>query len=155
MRLCAGTVGWILQNEGNWGFGNGGAGVCWRTVEDGWWFFAIACVEICWRWIHWQRGVGCVGSQGSYLTVREPPWEQNGLLPIVNINSRGWGEHLNSPPSWLAAWLFAKLVCPVYLVDRCSSISRHGGAVKSILYSYWKGEYVQGQSWTVVQIPHC
>ena len=34
---------------------------------------------------HWQRGVGCVGSQSRYLTAREPPWEQNELPPIVNI----------------------------------------------------------------------
>ena len=34
---------------------------------------------------HWQRGVGCVGSQSRYLTVREPPWELNGLPPIANI----------------------------------------------------------------------
>ena len=27
--------------------------------------------------------VGCVDSQGGSLMVREPPWEQNGLPPIV------------------------------------------------------------------------
>ena len=33
----------------------------------------------------WQRGVGCDGGQGSYLTARKLSWEQNGLPPIVNI----------------------------------------------------------------------
>ena len=40
---------------------------------------------ISWRWVHWQKRVRCVGSQDKYLTAREPPWEQNGLPPIVNI----------------------------------------------------------------------
>ena len=37
------------------------------------------------RWVHWQRGVRLVGSQGRYLTTRVPPWEQKGLPPIVDI----------------------------------------------------------------------
>ena len=62
MRLCAGGCQLTIAEWGNWGCGNSGAGVCWRTVEDGCgWFFAPACVEICWRWVHWQRGVRCVG----------------------------------------------------------------------------------------------
>ena len=36
-------------------------------------------------WVHWQRGIRCLGSQGSYLTARKPPWEQNGPLPIANV----------------------------------------------------------------------
>ena len=69
-----------LAGERNWGCANGGAGVSWQTVRHRWWFFATACVEIFWRWVHWQRGVRCVGSQG-----REAPWEQNRLPPLVNI----------------------------------------------------------------------
>ena len=79
-RLCASDVSWLLHNKGNWGCGNGGGGVCWRTV-DGWWFFLTACVEICWRWIHWQRRVGCVGSQGSCLMARELYGSRMGYLP--------------------------------------------------------------------------
>ena len=30
-------------------------------------------MEICWRWAHWQSGVGCLGSLGSYLMARKPP----------------------------------------------------------------------------------
>ena len=84
-RLCAGDVSWLLQNDGKLGCGNSGTGACWRTVEDGWWIFSIAYVDTCWRLVHWQTGIGCVGSQGSYLTARKPSWEQNGLPPIVNI----------------------------------------------------------------------
>ena len=122
--LCVKDVNCLFQNEGYWGCGNGIAGVCWRTVEDGWWFFANACVEICWRWVHWQRGVRCVGSQGRHLTAREPPWEQNGIPPIVNIiewsrlNLGAWREHLISQLSWVAAWLFVKRDCSVHLVVR-------------------------------------
>ena len=43
----------------------------------------LVYVEICWRWVHWQRGVGCLGIQSRYLTAREPPWERNGLPPIL------------------------------------------------------------------------
>ena len=25
--------------------------------------------------VHWQREVGCLGNQGSYLTARKPPWD--------------------------------------------------------------------------------
>ena len=28
-------------------------------------FLLLCGVEIYWRWVHWQRGVGYVGSQGS------------------------------------------------------------------------------------------
>ena len=41
-----------------------------------------ACVEICRGWAHWESGVRCVSSEGGNLMA---PWEQNGLLPIVNI----------------------------------------------------------------------
>ena len=74
-RLCDGDVSWLLQNGGGWGYMNIGTGVCWQTVEDGWWISSTACVEICWRWVHWQRGVRCLGSQGSYLIARKPPWD--------------------------------------------------------------------------------
>ena len=32
-------------------------------------------MEICWRWAHWLRKVGCLGSLGSYLIARKPPWD--------------------------------------------------------------------------------
>ena len=44
-----------------------------------------AGVEICWVWGHWESEIGCVGSWGMNLMAREPSWEQNGLLPMVNI----------------------------------------------------------------------
>ena len=67
------------------GVGNSEIGVCWQTVEDKWSISSTACVEICWRWVHWQRGVGCLSSQDSYLMATKPPWEQNGQPPKVNI----------------------------------------------------------------------
>lgn len=36
-------------------------------------------------WTHWENRAGCVGSYGRNMTAREPPWQQNGLPPIVNI----------------------------------------------------------------------
>ena len=74
-RLCAGDVSWLLQNEGNWGCENGGAGVSWWTVEHGWWFFASAYVEICWRWVHWQRKCGLLGKVlDGQRTSMEAEW---------------------------------------------------------------------------------
>ena len=34
-RLRVASISCLLQNKGNWGCGNGVAGVCWWTVEDG------------------------------------------------------------------------------------------------------------------------
>ena len=82
MRLRAIDVSWLLQNEGNCGCGNGGAGVCRQIVQDWWRLFASG---IALRQVHWQKGLRCVGIRGSYLTARNPPWEQNGSPPIVNI----------------------------------------------------------------------
>ena len=77
---------WLLQIERNWGCGNSGTSAlsdCWGWVVN--LFYCLCGVEKCWRWVHWQRGVGCLGSHGSYLMARKPPWEQNGQPPIVNI----------------------------------------------------------------------
>ena len=52
----------------------------------GWAVILCYCLGgICWGWAHWQKEVGCVGSQDRKLTAREPLWKQNGLPPIVNI----------------------------------------------------------------------
>ena len=37
------------------------------------------------EWLRRERGIQCVGSWSRNLTVREPPWKQNGLPPMVNI----------------------------------------------------------------------
>ena len=37
-----------------------------------------------------------------------------------------------------------------YPVDEFGGISVRGGAEKNVLYRDWEGEYVQGQSWTMV-----
>ena len=60
-KVCLGCISWLFKNKVNWWCGNGKATVCWLPLVNGWSFFAIACVEIGWRWVHWQRGVGCVG----------------------------------------------------------------------------------------------
>ena len=108
MRLCDGDASWLLQNRGGWGCGNSETGVCWRTVEDGWWISSTACVEICWSWDHWQRGVGCLGSQGSHLTARKPSWDGSRI---------GWDrgqfyqECLPSPPGgWIQLNVSPRLV---------------------------------------------
>ena len=69
--------------------------MCWWTAEDGWQISSTACVKICWRWVHWQRRVGYLGSQGSYLMARKPPWDGNRLgwgsiLPRVSAQSTWW-----------------------------------------------------------------
>ena len=46
-------------------------------------------------------------------------------------------------PAFTGSYLFVKRVCPVHLVDRYSY-------EKNVFCSNWKGEYVQGQTWTLV-----
>ena len=50
-------------------------------------------MELCWRLVHWQRGVGCLGSQGSYLTVRKSPWDgsrMGAIIPRMSAQSTWW-----------------------------------------------------------------
>ena len=65
-------------------------------------------MEIRWSWDHWQRGVGCLGSQGSHLTARKPSWDGSRI---------GWDrgqfyqECLPSPPGgWIQLNISPRLV---------------------------------------------
>ena len=46
MRLCLGDLSLLLQNGRDRGCGNGGAGVCGKTVEDGLRFCTSLCVDL-------------------------------------------------------------------------------------------------------------
>ena len=83
--------------------------MCCPTVENGWLISSVVCVEICWGLVHWQRGVGWSGSQGSYLIARTPPWDGNMM---------GYGS--------------TKSVCPVHLVDGYGSVSLRGRVEKIV-----------------------
>ena len=73
---------------------------CWGWVVN----FPTVCGEVCCRWVHWQQGIGRVGSQGSYLTAREPPWEQNGL------------------PFWLSIWKNIYHIVFAFTIFKLSSV---------------------------------
>ena len=46
MRLCLGDLSLLLQNGRDRGCGNGGAGVCGKSVEDGLRFCTSLCVDL-------------------------------------------------------------------------------------------------------------
>ena len=127
-KLYDGDVSWLLQNWEDWGCGSSGTCVCWRTAEDGWWISSTACVKICWRWVHWQRGVGCLGSHGSYPMSRKPPWDGNRM---GWDGGRFYQECLASPPGgWIRlnvgawrgrenclVWWLEREICPSLVPD--------------------------------------
>ena len=60
----------VCEWWGCWEYANGGAGVCWQTVEDGLWSFPNVCVWICWGW---GNSVGA-----EWATMRTFCWEPMG-----------------------------------------------------------------------------
>ena len=104
----------------------------WDVFGDCWGW--VVNLFYCLRWVHWQRGVECLGSQGSYLTARKPPWDES------RMNRDGWWFYqkcLPSPPS-------AQTQLNV----------RVWWGWKNVLWSDWKEKYVQGQSW-IRLVPIC
>ena len=132
MRLCDDDASWLLQDGGNWGCGNSGTGACWQTVEDGWWTSSTACVEICWSWVHWQRGFGCLGSEGSCMMARKPLWDEMRMgwdegwfyqecLPSpsggwIRLNVGAWWDRENC-----LGWWLERKICPSLLLGRTST----------------------------------
>ena len=91
-----------------------------------------------------------------------------GIILLLRLNIRAWGEHLSSPLSWIAAWLLVTRIWPVYLVDEYGNSVKHqrrnysekvcvlslddwanGGYVDVLLQVWWVGVRVSSfGSWS-------